>query len=134
MMEKAITYIDINMDVDIMWSILDEINLPQVEATALSLGNNGALWIGITQQSTCHTCHLMKKGVYYLTWCKRDLILMKHMLTYNNWTALMMASPKKNKKTIVSSTSFIITKYATCIEKHRHSNKKPSHTNENSKP
>ena len=63
MMEKAITYIDINMDVDIMWSILDEINLPQVEATALSLGNNGALWIGITQQSTCHTCHLeFEKG------------------------------------------------------------------------
>jgi hypothetical protein len=58
-------------------SILDEINLPQQNATTLFIDNNGALMMGNAQQPTRQTCHLELKKFMLLDWIQKDLIFMK---------------------------------------------------------
>jgi hypothetical protein len=65
-------------------SILDEINVPQEEATTLFIDNNGALMMGNAQQPTRRTRHLELRKFALLDWIQHDLILMKRILTSDN--------------------------------------------------
>jgi hypothetical protein len=65
-------------------SILDEINVPQEEATTLFIDNNGALMMGNAQQPTRRTRHLDLRKFALLDWIQHDLILMKRISTNDN--------------------------------------------------
>jgi hypothetical protein len=56
---KAILYVH---------SILDEINIPQNNATTLFIDNNGALMMGNAQQPTRRTRHMDLKKFSLLDW------------------------------------------------------------------
>ena len=77
---KAILYIR---------SILDEINIPQDQATPLFIDNNGALMMGNAQQPTRRTKHMDIKHLVLQDWVKRDLILMKRISTSDNYADSM---------------------------------------------
>ena len=54
-------------------SILDEIGIPQNEATTLFIDNNGTLLMGNTQQPTRRTCHTYVHKTFLLVrldWAK----------------------------------------------------------------
>ena len=72
---KAILYIR---------SILDEIGVPQNEATTLYIDNNGALLMGNAQQPTRRTRHMDIKHFSLLDWIERELIVMKRINTSDN--------------------------------------------------
>ena len=72
---KAILYIR---------SILDEIGIPQDEATTLFIDNNGALLMGNAQQPTRRTRHMDIKHFSLLDWIERELIIMKRIPTSDN--------------------------------------------------
>ena len=65
-------------------SILDEINLPQDQATTLFIDNNGALMMGNAQQPTRRTRHMELKKFALLDWVKHDLIIMRRISTKDN--------------------------------------------------
>ena len=65
---KAILYIR---------SILDDINIPQEEATTLFIDNNGALLMANAQQPTRRTRHMDIKHFALTDWVERDLLIMK---------------------------------------------------------
>ena len=65
-------------------SILDEINVPQDEATTLYIDNNGALLMANTQQPTRRTRHMDIKTFALQDWIEKDLILMKCINTADN--------------------------------------------------
>ena len=70
-------------------SILDEINMPQDEATALYIDNNGALLMGNAQQPTRRTRHMELKKFSILRWIQKDLLLMKRIHTSDNCSDAM---------------------------------------------
>ncbi len=72
---KAILYIR---------SILNEIGVPQNEATTLFIDNNGALLMGNAQQPTRRTRHMDIKHFSLLDWIERELIIMKRIKTSDN--------------------------------------------------
>ena len=80
MQEKAILYI---------WYILDEINIPQDEATTLFIDNNGALLMANAQQPTRHTRHMDIKYFALTDWVERDLLIMKRINTTDNYSDSM---------------------------------------------
>jgi hypothetical protein len=65
-------------------TILDEIDLPQDEATILYIDNNGALMMGNAQQPTRRTRHLELKKFAIIDWVKKDLLIMKRISTSDN--------------------------------------------------
>ena len=65
-------------------SILDEIGIPQDEATTLFIDNNGALLMGNAQQPTRRTRHMDIKHFSLLDWIERELIIMKRIPTSDN--------------------------------------------------
>jgi hypothetical protein len=65
-------------------SILDEINLPQEQATTLFIDNNGALMMGNAQQPTRRTRHIDLKKFALLDWVQHDLLIMKRISTSDN--------------------------------------------------
>ena len=80
---KAILYIR---------SILDEINVPQDEATTLFIDNNGALLMANAQQPTRRTCHMDIKHFALLDWVERDLVILKRISTSDNYADPMTKS------------------------------------------
>ena len=70
-------------------SILEEINMPQDDATALFIDNNGALLMGNAQQPTRRTRHMDLKKFAILDWIKRDLLIMKRIHTSLNCSDAM---------------------------------------------
>ena len=80
---KAILYIR---------SILDEINIPQDEATTLFIDNNGALLMANAQQPTRRTRHMDIKHFALLDWVERDLIVLKRINTTDNYSDAMTKS------------------------------------------
>ena len=65
-------------------SILDEINMPQDDATSLFIDNNGALLMGNAQQPTRSIRHMDLKKFSILDWIKRDLLVMKRIHISHN--------------------------------------------------
>ena len=70
-------------------SILDEIHVPQDNATTLYIDNNGALLMGNAQQPTRRTRHMDLKKFALLDWIKRDLMIMKRIKTSDNSSDVM---------------------------------------------
>ena len=77
---KAILYIR---------SILDEINMPQNEATTLYIDNKGALLMANAQQPTRRTRHMDIKTFALTDWVERDLLLLKYIPTTDNYADVM---------------------------------------------
>ena len=73
---KAILYIR---------SILEEINVPQEQATALYIDNQGALLMGNAQKPTRRTRHMDIKKFAILEWIQQDLLLLKRISTSDNY-------------------------------------------------
>ena len=65
-------------------SILNELNLPQHEATVLHIDNNGALLMGNAQQPTRQTKHVDIKKFALLDWVEHDMMIMKRIKTSDN--------------------------------------------------
>ena len=80
---KAILYIR---------SILDEIDILKDKATTPYRDNNGALLMANTQQPTRQTCHMDIKHFALLDWVERELIVMKHINTSDNYADSMAKS------------------------------------------
>ena len=73
-------------------SILDQINMPQEEATALFIDNNGALLMGNAQKPTRRTRHMDIKKFILQDWIQQDLIIMKRINTADNYADGMTKS------------------------------------------
>lgn len=67
-------------------SILNKINIPQYEATALYIDNNGALLMGNTQKPTPRTRHMDMKNFALTDWIERDMVIMKRISTSDNYS------------------------------------------------
>ena len=80
---KAILYIR---------SILQEIKIPQNEATTLFIDNNGALLMANAQQPTRRTRHMDIKHFALLDWVERDLLVLKRINTTDNYSDSMTKS------------------------------------------
>ena len=80
---KAILYV---------WSILQEINIPQNEATALLINNNCTLLMANAQQPTHRTRHMDIKHFALLDWVERDLLALKRINTTVNYSDSMAKS------------------------------------------
>ena len=65
-------------------SILDEIGLPQDQATILYEDNRGALHMANSQQPTRRTRHMDIKAFALQDWVERDLIILKQIGTNDN--------------------------------------------------
>jgi dUTP pyrophosphatase len=100
-------------------SILDEINVPQEEATILFIDNNGALMMGNAQQPTRRTRHMELKKFAILDWIQHDLIFMKRISTHDNCSDGM--TKQTGKQLFYRHFDYImgrmIPKYVTGIEK-----------------
>lgn len=70
-------------------SILDEIGLPQQEATILYEDNQGALLMANAQQPTKRTRHMDIKTFVLQDWVERDLIRLKRIDTSDNYSDVM---------------------------------------------
>ena len=70
-------------------SILEEIGIPQEQATTLFIDNNGALMMGNAQQPTKRTRHMDIKQFVLIDWIEHDLILMKRINTNDNYSDTM---------------------------------------------
>ena len=66
-------------------SILDEIGIPQDNATQLFIDNNGALMMANAQQPTRRTKHMDIRKLVLQDWVQRDLIIMKRINTHDNY-------------------------------------------------
>ena len=66
-------------------SILDEINIPQDDATVIYIDNNGALLMANAQQPTRRTRHMDMKKFVIQDWVERDLLLFKRITSPNNY-------------------------------------------------
>jgi hypothetical protein len=100
-------------------SILDEINLPQQNATTLFINNNGALMMGNAQQPTRRTRHLELKKFALLDWIQKDLIFMKQIATHDNCSDGL--TKQTGRQLFYRHFDYIlkkvIPKYVNCIEK-----------------
>ena len=98
-------------------SILDEINLPQDEATTLFIDNNGALVMGKNaQQPMRRTRHLELKKFALLDWVQRDLLLMKRISTNDNCADGMTKQTQLFYRHLDYILGKHIPKYVNCIE------------------
>ena len=65
-------------------SILDEINVPQKDATTLFIDNQGALLMADAQQPTRRTRHIDIKHFKIQEWVEQDILTMKRINTHDN--------------------------------------------------
>ena len=70
-------------------SILNEINLPQDQASTLFIDNEGALMMGNAQQPTRRTRHMDIKKFALIDWVEKDLVIMKRVTTKDNYSDQM---------------------------------------------
>lgn len=82
-LDKSILYV---------WSILNEINISQQEATILYIDNNGAMLMGNAQQPTCQTKHVDIKKFALLDWIEHNLMTMQQVKTTDNSADAMTKS------------------------------------------
>ena len=73
-------------------SILDEINIPQDEATTLFIDNNGVLLMVNAQKPTHRICHMDIEHFALLDWVQRELVIMKQINTTDNHADSMTKS------------------------------------------
>ncbi len=67
-------------------SLLEEIGLPQENATTLYIDNNGALLMANAQQPTRRTRHVEIKQFVLLEWVENDLIELERITTSDNYS------------------------------------------------
>jgi hypothetical protein len=77
-------------------SILEDLNIPQSEATILYEDNNGALLMANAQQPTRRTRHMDIKKFSLLDWVERDLIILHNINTSDNAADTMTKSLGRN--------------------------------------
>ena len=77
---KAILYIR---------TILDQLNIPQQDATILHINNNGALNMANQQQPTQRTRHVDIKHFVLQDWVERDLLVLRRITTTDNYSDAM---------------------------------------------
>lgn len=65
-------------------SLLDDLGIPQTQATIIYEDNKGALMMAIAQQPTRQTRHLDIIHFILLDWVERDLIILKTISTSDN--------------------------------------------------
>jgi hypothetical protein len=65
-------------------SILEDLGIPQPDATTLFEDNNGALLMANAQQPTRRTRHMDIKHFSLLDWVEKDLIILKAISTHDN--------------------------------------------------
>mmetsp|Transcript_23363 Transcript_23363/g.33516 ORF Transcript_23363/g.33516 Transcript_23363/m.33516 type:complete len:1554 (+) Transcript_23363:3270-7931(+) len=65
-------------------SILDDLDIPQDEATVLFEDNNGALMMANAQQPTRRTRHMDIKHFSLLDWVERDLLILQSITSSDN--------------------------------------------------
>ena len=65
---------------------MDELNMPQDNATPVYIDNNGAMLMANAQQPTRRTRHMDMKKVVLLDWVNRDLITFKRITSSNNYS------------------------------------------------
>ena len=70
-------------------SILDQLGIPQKEATTLYEDNQGALLMANAQQPTKRTRHMDIKTFALQEWVERDLIRLKRINTTDNYSDVM---------------------------------------------
>ena len=70
-------------------SILEDIGIPQHEATVLFEDNQGALLMANAQQPTKRTRHMDTKHFVLQEWVEKDLIDMKRISTNDNYADVM---------------------------------------------
>ena len=70
-------------------SILDEIGVPQNEATVLYEDNNGALLMANAQQPTKRTRHMDIKTFALQQWVEKDLIRLRRINTADNYSDVL---------------------------------------------
>lgn len=76
-------------------SILDQINLPQDNATPIFIDNNGAMLMANAQQPTRRTRHMDMRKFILQEWVQRDLLIFKRIKTIDNYAdSLTKALPK----------------------------------------
>ena len=72
-----------------LWSLLEEIGIPQEAATILYEDYQGALLMANAQRPTRRTCHLDLKHFGLQEWVQRDLITLHRINTGNNYAGAM---------------------------------------------
>ena len=99
-------------------SILDEIGLPQKEATTLFIDNNGALMMANAQQPTRRTRHIEIKKFAILDWVQRDLMLLQRISTSDNCSDGL--TKQNGRQLFYRHFDYILGKikpeYVTCID------------------
>ena len=70
-------------------SILEEISVPQHEATTLYEDNQGALLMANAQKPTKRTKHMDTRHFALQDWVNRDLLTLKHITTQDNYADAM---------------------------------------------
>ena len=65
-------------------SLMDDLNIPQNDATILYKDNKGALLMANAQQLTRRTHHMEIKKFALLDWVERDLLTLHSISTHNN--------------------------------------------------
>ena len=68
-----------------VWSILEEIGIPQTDATVLYEDNQGALLMANAKQPTKRTHHMDVKHFKLQEWVEHDLIIMERINTSDNY-------------------------------------------------
>lgn len=66
-------------------SILDQINLPQDNATSIYIDNNGAMLMANAQQPTRRTRHMDMRKFILKDWVQWDLLIFKRINTSDNY-------------------------------------------------
>ena len=70
-------------------SILEELGLPQTDATTLYIDNNGALNMANQGQPTRNTRHMELKSFAIQQWVERDLLYLKRIKSEFNYADAM---------------------------------------------
>ena len=74
-------------------SIMEQIRIPQPDATVLYIDNNGAMLMANAQQPTRRTCHLDLKHFALLDWVEKDLVVLSRIDSTDNFTNGLTKAP-----------------------------------------
>jgi hypothetical protein len=77
-------------------SLMEDIGIPQTDATVLYEDNNGALLMANAQQPTRRTRHMEIKHFALLDWVEWDLLILHHIPTQNNVADAMTKPLERN--------------------------------------
>ena len=77
-------------------SILDQINIPQTEATVLYEDNQGALLMANAQQPTKNSRHMDIKNFMLQQWVEDDVLILQRIATQENFADTMTKANGKS--------------------------------------